>query len=198
VHIVAGGEDFDAFCEGGWALVFSSVGADGGATRDFWNIAYADRFASKGSLDPDQNSYQPLLYRLGREYRDEVQGRGGKRVDVIRAKADGIDGETMRLLSPSLVGGIEAVYTAQFASGWSAPDYDGDLADTLHCGELFGVTQHYAACFEYSVGADGDTNDVADQGWGPHILTDHAQALDIATDGTPYTRLGAIRRWTRW
>lgn len=50
-----------------------------------------------------------------------------------------------------------ALFNNQFAAGWSAPDYDGDGYSPGNCAAEFNrITQHYAACFLYSLGSDAD------------------------------------------
>lgn len=192
------GETIEVYCDHGWALVLSSVGGTDGETTAFWNIPYDARFEPKGTPGPSEDYYDPRVYRLGVEYRDVLEDLNGGVVEAFSASATGIDETTMQFIGPVHLAGDATLYATQFASGWSAPDYDGDSTDG-NCAETFAnVTQHYGGCFEYSLGADGD-NPVEDAGWGPHMLTSRAQGMGLEVETTgAYTRLGAIRRWARW
>ncbi|WP_437672252.1 fibrinogen-like YCDxxxxGGGW domain-containing protein [Sorangium sp. So ce131] len=180
-----------------WALVYNSVGSEEGTTLAFWKFLYSDRLKTRGEPSIENNHYQPALYRVGREYRDEIEDREGLALDVMRATAEGIDTETMRFVNPVPVSGHGKIFEWQFAAGWSSTDYDGDTDDD-NCAEHYaGVAQHYGYCFVYNLGADAD-DPYEDGGFGPHIATDDATAFGFVNDGTPYTRLNRISRWTRW
>ncbi|WP_437321666.1 fibrinogen-like YCDxxxxGGGW domain-containing protein [Sorangium sp. So ce385] len=183
---------------GRWALVFNSVGAADGATIAFWKILYADRLSAKGEPSIDGNHYQPSLYVVGREYRDEIEDIAGIVAEVMRATAEGIDTADMHLLTPVRVSGEEELFTWQFATGWSSPDFDADTKGDGNCASSYvGVTQHYGHCFVYNLGADDDAP-IEDEGWGPHVRTLSATSFGLSDDGSPYTRVKRISRWTRW
>ncbi|WP_437564165.1 fibrinogen-like YCDxxxxGGGW domain-containing protein [Sorangium sp. So ce542] len=183
---------------GRWALVFNSVGATDGATIAFWKILYADRLSAKGEPSIDGNHYQPSLYVAGREYRDEIEDIAGTVAEVMRATAEGIDTADMHLLTPIRVSGEEELFTWQFATGWSSPDFDADTKGDGNCASSYvGVTQHYGHCFVYNLGADDDAP-IEDEGWGPHVRTQSATSFGLSDDGSPYTRVKRISRWARW
>ncbi|WP_437720998.1 fibrinogen-like YCDxxxxGGGW domain-containing protein [Sorangium sp. So ce861] len=194
--------EFPVYCElttdgGGWALVYNSVGSDAGATLPFWNIPYAERLGTRGEPAISQNYYRGSLYFVGREYRDEIEDIAGTVKTVMRAAAGGIDSATMKLLRPEHVSGNADIYVSQFLSGWSSQDHDGD-PDPGNCAlQNQSVTQHYAQCWEYNLGADGD-EPRDDGGWGPHLGTHLAERLGLASDDTRFTRVRRISRWTRW
>ncbi len=184
-----------------WALVYNSVGSEDGRTLPFWRILYADRLGSKGEPSLRDNHYQGALYLAGQEYRDEVEDLGGVVEEVMRATAEGIDPATMRLLNPLFISGNQQIFDWQFAAGWSSPDFDGDTDDDNCAVYYAGVTQHYAHCFVYNLGADADLP-YEDDGFGPHIET--AVAASFGLTGEPeepekaYTRVKRISRWARW
>ncbi|WP_437738288.1 fibrinogen-like YCDxxxxGGGW domain-containing protein [Sorangium sp. So ce1335] len=205
---------------GRWALVYNSVGGrvdeEHGTTRAFWNIPYRARLSPKGKPSLDDNHYQPGLYSAGREYRDEIEDTDGKVAEVLFATAAGIDAEDMTLSSPELVTpkhvdedgeDIDKIFANQFGAGWSSPDFDGDDMSDRNCAVAYGdVTQHYGSCFVYSLGADADEPTagqsvdaaIADDDWGPHLDTEVAERFELSNDGTQYTRVKRISRWTRW
>ncbi|KYF56753.1 hypothetical protein BE08_28105 [Sorangium cellulosum] len=201
---------------GRWALVYNSVGRESGSTRAFWNIPYADRLSPKGEPSLDDNHYQPGLYSAGREYRDDIEDTEGNVAEVLRATAAGIDTEDMTLDSPEHVNpkhvdedgeDIDKIFGNQFGAGWSSPDFDGDDMSDRNCAVVYGgVTQHYGSCFVYSLGADaheataGQSMDaaIADDDWGPHLDTEVAERFELSNDGSTYTRVKRISRWTRW
>jgi hypothetical protein len=182
---------------GGWALVYNSVGSDSGSTLPFWNIPYAGRFDAKGIPAMDENFYLGSLYMFGRDYRDEIEDLVGTVVEAMRASADGIDTSNMHFNGPRHVSGDAEIYFSQFGSGWSSPDFDSD-SHPDSCSRLFrNVTQHYASCWAYNLGADADEPS-EDRGWGPHLATFLAERLRLVGDGSAYTRVKRISRWTRW
>ncbi len=135
---------------------------------------------------------QGLLYLVGREYRDEIADIKGTVAEVMRATAEGIDTTTMKLLRPLHVSGDADVFFSHFLSGWSSGDHDGDTAPNNNCAvEALNVTQHYAQCWEYNLGADGDAP-FDDGGWGPHLGTHIADQARLANDNTRYTRVRRI------
>ncbi|MGK3969580.1 hypothetical protein WMF01_54415 [Sorangium sp. So ce1667] len=199
-----------------WALVYNSVGKVAESERDstlvFWNIPYAERLLAKGVPSIEDNFYFGALYLFGREYRDEVEDLDGKAVEVMRAEANSIDKDTMRFIDPMRIvanqkqmsAGSEEVSRRQFASGWSSPDYDGDLLDGgNNCALNFGnVTQHYAVCMIYNLGADGESP-IDDFGWGPHVHELVMGAFSLRSDDDDpdvqvFSRVKRISRWTRW
>ncbi|CAN95475.1 hypothetical protein predicted by Glimmer/Critica [Sorangium cellulosum So ce56] len=200
----AGGDpEFPVVCDletdgGGWALVYNSVGSAEGETLSFWDIPYAQRLGTKGEPALERNFYRGSLYLVGREYRDEIADIKGTVAEVMRATAEGIDTTTMKLLRPLHVSGDADVFFSHFLSGWSSGDHDGDTAPDNNCAiAALNVTQHYAQCWEYNLGADGDAP-FDDGGWGPHLGTHVADQAGLANDNTRYTRVRRISRWTRW
>jgi hypothetical protein len=188
---------------GGWALVFNSV--LGTNTTDFWNISYAERFGRQGRPSLDSNFYDGSLYRYRKteyvttvQYMDVIEDLRGKTVILFTAQTDGFNETTMRFQNPVQINGNASVYLSQFASGWSARDYDGDTHPSSNCSNTFvKVAQHYSECFYYSLGA-GAVDPYEDGRVGPHINSTLAAQLQLATDGTPYTRVRRISRFVRW
>lgn len=194
--------ELDAYCDletdgGGWALLYNSVGSEAGKTLRFWDIPYAERLGTRGEPALGQNFYRGSLYAVGREYRDEIEDLEGNVEEVMRATAEGIDAETMKLVRPTHMTGSADIYVAHFFSGWSSHDHDADPHPGNCALEHQNVTQHYAQCWEYNLGADGDAP-FDDGGWGPHLATHVAERLGLASDGSPSTRVRRISRWTRW
>ncbi|WP_437964376.1 fibrinogen-like YCDxxxxGGGW domain-containing protein [Sorangium sp. So ce260] len=182
---------------GGWALVYNSVGSEAGATLPFWNIPYAERLGTRGEPGTSQNFYRGSLYLVGREYRDEIEDIEGTVKEVMRATAEGIDPATMKLLRPAHVSGDADIYVSHFLSGWSSHDRDADPHPGNCALDFLNVTQHYAQCWDYNLGADAD-EPLDDDGWGPHLRTHIAEQLGLASDETRSTRVRRISRWTRW
>jgi hypothetical protein len=185
---------------GGWALVYNSV--LGTNTQDFWYILYADRLGRRGRLGSlDANFYDGSLYQtISATYMDLIEDLRGKEAIAFVATSTGINSSTMRFNSPLMVpgSGFPAFFSAHFASGWSAPDYDGDIYDVGNCAAIFGATQHYSACWRFNLGADGD-NDVYDGRVGPHAFaTDIASTGLPGSDGSVTTRVRRISRFVRW
>jgi hypothetical protein len=203
-----GTQAITAYCEmetqgGGWALVYNSV--LGTNTTDFWNIAYAERLGRRGRPSLDSNFYDGSLYLYRKteyvsavQYMDIIEDLRGKTVVVFMAQVDGFNTSTMRFQNPQLLSGNEPIYASQFASGWAAPNYDGDDSAASQCSTTYAnVTQHYAACFKYSLG--GDTRpEVEDGKVGPHLEAARAEELQLASDGTYHTRVRRISRFVRW
>ncbi|XXT15779.1 fibrinogen-like YCDxxxxGGGW domain-containing protein [Sorangium sp. So ce429] len=195
--------EFPVYCDletdrGGWALLYNSVGSAEGATLRFWNIPYAERLGTRGEPALGQNFYRGSLYFVGREYRDDIEDLEGTVKEVMRATAEGIDSATMKLLGPTHLTGDANIYFSHFLSGWSSHDHDGDTDPDGNCAsEYQDVAQHYAQCWEYNLGADGE-EPTEDGGWGPHLGTHVAERLSLASDETRYTRVKRISRWTRW
>ena len=102
----------------------------------------------------------------------------------------------MRFGSPTFESGNPELFTCHFADGWSSPDYDGD-SSADNCAAHYGVTQHYCNCWDENLGSDADAP-LDDGGWGPHLAGARAAELGLASDGTAYTRVNRILRWTRW
>jgi hypothetical protein len=202
VTLQISGQSITTLCDyeapdGPWALLYNSVGSTAGTTLPFWNIPYADRLKVKGTADLAQNFYAGGLYLVGKTYRDDVEDTGGKKATVLEATAAGFDATTMRFVSPARVSGSEGLYAAQFATGWSSPDYDADTY-SANCATQYGnVTQHYSACWVYNLGADADPGNVEDGGWGPHFGASFAAEAGFQLDGSGYVRVGRISRWTR-
>jgi hypothetical protein len=199
----AGGAAFETFCDqdrngGGWALVYRSVRTTGSTTQ-FWQINYAQRLDNKGAAMPGANFYAPTIYRVGTEYMDTITDIEDKIVIAIVATATGFDTSTMKFMSPALSVGYQNIYANQFASGWSATDYDGDVS-TVNCAvDYSGVAQHYGDCFNYSLGSDADLP-YLDGGVGPHVANIALNALALATEpnGGTFSRVNQIERYARW
>ena len=182
---------------GGWALVQNSV--VGTSTSDFWNIPYAARFARRGRPSLDSNFYDGSIYQTAATtYLDVFEDLQGKVATAFVAKTDGINNTTMRFNVPLLMAGNQAAYDAQFAAGWSAPDYDGDTLTTGNCAANYiNVTQHYSGCWTSNLGSDADAP-FPDGGAGPHVISTVLTALSLANDGTGYSRVRRISRFVRW
>jgi hypothetical protein len=195
----------EVYCEqqlngGGWAMVVNSVHQADGTTTAFWQRRYADRLRRFGRPAPDQNYYDGSLYLIGREYMDIfVDLQGTTKVAAIMT-ATGINPATMQFTMPAFVSGNQSVYTAEFASGWSAQDFDGDTSTTSNCALTYStVAQHYAACWNYNLGADGDAPPL-DGGVGPHVNGALLTSLGLALQpsGGSYSQVQRIARFTRW
>jgi hypothetical protein len=202
------GTAFAAYCEqtlngGGWVLMENSVRRADGKTTAFWQFKFADRFKEMGALAVDQNYYNGALYLIGREYMDVIVDMQGKTQIAAVMAATGITTATMRFINPSLTVGNQDVYEGEFASGWSAQDFDGDDTVTAsdNCATLYNkVAQHYQNCWAYSLGSDGpDTADRLDGGVGPHVHNPVLTALALSIEATGnYSQVRRIARLTRW
>ena len=148
---------FQAYCEqvvegGGWALLYNSVLRLDGTTTAFWNISYADRFATIGVPSTSDNYYAGDMYRRGTSFLDMITDLGGKDVVAMRADSLGIVPETMAFIAPVLISGSLRVFQQHFAAGWSSPDFDGDQYASSNCATSFNnVTQHYGDCWYYNL-----------------------------------------------
>jgi len=182
---------------GGWALVYASVGSAQGLTQKFWQIPYANRLKILGDADPNKNFYAGILYQYGREYFDEIVDAMGKTAEVLSARVTGFDAAKMKFAGATCTGDSGSCNN-QFLAGWASFDFDADTNDTYNCATFYAnVTQHYGACWVYNLGADAD-DPYADGGWGPHVFAATLKSLGLYDDGTRYSRVMAIRRWTRW
>ncbi|QAT87224.1 hypothetical protein EJ065_5691 [Corallococcus coralloides] len=203
-----GAQALTTYCDmetqgGGWAMVYNSV--LGINTTDFWNIPYGDRLGRRGRPSLDSNFYEGSLYLYRRteyvdavKYMDVIEDLRGKTVILFTAQVGGFATSTMRFQGPQLLSGQPEIYREQFATGWAAPDHDGDIHSTTECSSYFAnVTQHYGACWVYNLGADAG-NEPEDGRVGPHLNSTVASALGLATDGTTYTRVRRITRFVRW
>ena len=194
---------FETYCDqdrsgGGWALVYRSVLKMDGTTTTFWQIPYAMRMAQKGEAMPGANFYAPTLYREGREYVDVITDLQNASAVSVAATATGFNPTTMKFTGPVKMSGDQSAFDNQFAAGWAASDYDGDTAATENCAAFYsGVAQHYGSCWNYNLGADADLP-YLDGGVGPHVQSGSLAGLGLSTDGTPYSRVNEIARWTRW
>ncbi len=202
----------EVYCEqalngGGWAMVVNSVRRADGMTLRFWQFTHADRLTRRGVPAADQNYYQGGLYVFGKEYMDVLVDLEGKTAVAAVMTATGIDQETMKLEAPMQVSGNEAVFVNQFASGWSARDYDGDPYGPYNCGAYYSnVAQHYGSCWIYSLGSDADEDPTqpgapfADSGVGPHAHFTLLNQLGLARQpgGGDYSQVQRIARFTRW
>lgn len=186
--------------DGGWALVYSSVIGPG--TLDFWNIPYAQRFDRRGRPTLDSNYYDGSLYQTSpASYLDVAEDLGGKIAIMFVATSTGINSENMRFNNPVRVSGNPTPYDCHFASGWSAPDRDGDTYDSNNCATNYNnVTQHYCGCWNYNLGSDADISggDTTDQRLGPHVHVTILTSLGLVRDGSDYGRVRAIRRYVKW
>lgn len=187
---------FEVYCEqqlngGGWAMAVNSVHRADGTTTAFWQRKYADRLRRFGLPAPDQNYHDGSLYLIGREYMDIfVDLQGTAKVAAIMT-ATGINPATMQFTVPVFVSGNQSVHAAEFASGWSAQDFDGDTSATSNCALSYSnVAQHYAARWNYNLGSDADMPPL-DGGVGPHVnsalLT--SLGLELQPSGGNYSRV---------
>lgn len=199
------GPAFQVYCEqqlngGGWAMVENSVQRSDGATAVFWQFHYADRLKQLGTAAADQNYYDGSLYLIGTEYMDVFVDLQDRTAVAAVMTATGINPATMQFTSPTLTVGNASVFTAQFASGWSAADFDGDPYATDNCSALYnGVAQHYGQCWAYNLGSDADAPTI-DGGVGPHVGNSVLTALGLALQpgGGSYSQVKRIARFTRW
>lgn len=202
VRPVAGDPAFQVYCEqtlngGGWAMLANSV--NGAGTTAFWQFGYADRLSQLGTPAPDQNYYQGALYTIGTDYMDVFVDLQDKSAVVAVMTASGFNTNTMQAIAPSLTLGNTQVFNSQFASGWSARDFDGDAA-SINCASFYtNIAQHYSNCWAYNLGSDGDSP-IFDGGVGPHVnnrvLTE--LGLAIQPNGGVYSQVRRIARFTRW
>ena len=111
------------------------------------------RLKQIGTLAVDQNYYNGALYLIGKEYMDVFVDLQGKTAVAAVMTAAGFNATTMQFAMPTLTVGNAQVFNGQFASGWSAQDFDGDAGATANCAGLYSnVAQHYNDCWAYSLG----------------------------------------------
>lgn len=198
---------FQAYCEqvvegGGWAVLYNSVLRLDGTTTAFWNILYADRFATIGAPSTSDNYYAGSMYLRGTSFLDVITDLGGKDAVAARVDSQGLDPQTMAFIMPVLVSGSPSVFQQQFAAGWSSPDFDGDRSAPDNCATYYSnVTQHYGSCWYYNLGSDADAP-LLDGGVGPHvdnpILVELGLSLQPTADAGRYSRVNRITRYVRW
>jgi hypothetical protein len=180
---------------GGWTMVYNSVlGTD---TTSFWRILYAERLGRKGIPGLDTNFYDGSVYRWGREYIDVIEDPVGHTVLAMHATATDFDLSDFHFSNPMLVAGNAEIFLRQFASGWTAVDFDADTSGGNCAGVYCGVTQHYSACSTYNLGCDQEDPPVHDGGTGPHVLSSTLLTLGLTTDGTASSRVRRITRYAR-
>jgi hypothetical protein len=181
--------------------VYNSVLRLDGTTTAFWNIAYADRFATIGAPSTSDNYYAGSMYRRGTSFLDVITDLDGKDAVAMRADSQGLNPQTMAFISPVRVSGNPGVFENQFAAGWSSRDFDGDQ-DTGNCATQYSnVTQHYDSCWIYNLGSDYDVPRL-DGGVGPHVHRDALIELGLQpqspADGGLHSRVKRITRYVRW
>jgi hypothetical protein len=195
---------FEVYCDqvtagGGWALLHNSVA--GMATMDFWNIPYAERLGRRGRPSLDSNFYDGSFYQRGLRFMDVVEDLHGHAAVLMIAEIQvpqNFDPETMRFFNPTLISGNAGHMAGQFASGWSAPDYDGDLSANSNCATVYcNVTQHYSACWDANLGCDAESP-FADGGFGPHVHSGVLTGIGLDNDGTAYSRVRRLSRFVLW
>jgi hypothetical protein len=202
---------FQVYCEqelegGGWALLYNSVLRPGGGTTEFWQIVRDDRFKTKGELGITDNYYAGGNYFVGTSYLDTITDLAGTTAVGAVVDSQGIDPETMEFTAPVKIAGLDSIFAAHFAAGWSSPDYDGDThtnpAISANCAIHYSnVTQHYSSCWSYNLGSDADVP-YYDGGVGPHasngVLTALGLALQGATGAGDYSQVNRISRYVRF
>jgi hypothetical protein len=196
---------YQAYCEqvvegGGWAVLYNSELRLDGTTTAFWNISYADRFATIGIPSSSDNYYAGSMYQRGTSFLDVITDLDGHSAVAARVDSQGINPQTMAFISPVRVSGSPGLFQAHFAAGWSSSDFDGDIYAPANCAAIYSnVTQHYSDCWVYNLGADADGN-VLDGGVGPHVhrVTLVELGLHPTADGGTYSRVMRITRHVRW
>jgi hypothetical protein len=171
-----------------------------GTTTAFWNISYADRFATIGAPSTGDNYYAGSMYRRGTSFLDVITDLDAKDAVAARVESQGIDPQTMAFIAPVLMSGSPGVFAAHFAAGWSSPDFDGDSYGPTNCATLYSnVTQHYSHCWVYNLGSDADSP-FLDDGVGPHVSRSILVELGLrpTADGGNYSRVQRITRYVRW
>lgn len=196
---------FQAYCEqvtegGGWAVLYNSVLRLDGTTTAFWNISYADRFATIGAPSTSDNYYAGSMYQRGTSLLDVITDLDGKDAVAARVDSQGLVPQTMAFISPVLVSGSPRVFQEHFAAGWSSPDFDGDQHAPFNCATFYSnVTQHYSNCWYYNLGSDADSP-LLDGGVGPHV--NNSILVELALSQQPaagaYSRVNRITRYVRW
>jgi len=196
---------FQAYCEqvvegGGWAVLYNSVLHLDGTTTAFWNILYADRFATFGAPSTTDNYYAGSMYRRGTSFLDVITDLAGKDAVAARVDSQGLDPQTMAFIVPVLVSGNPTVFQEHFTAGWSSPDFDGDQNAPYNCATFYSnVTQHYSTCWDYNLGSDADVP-FLDGGVGPHVYNPTLVELGLSLQpaGGTYSRVNRITRYVRW
>ena len=63
------------------------------------------------------------------------------------------------------------------------------------------MTQHYGSCWSYNLGSDAEPSgtDLADdQRVGPHVYKVVLAGLNLAGDGSDFSRVSRISRFVKW
>jgi hypothetical protein len=131
---------------------------------------------------------------------DVIEDLRGKSAVAMVASSSGISSTTMRFSNPQLVSGNDYFFQAQFAAGWSAPDYDGDTTSIANCATMYsGVTQHYSDCWAVNLGSDAEVvnSSRADGSVGPHMYGPTIDALGLVRDGSLYSRVRRVSRFVK-
>lgn len=199
----AGQEPQEFWCEqtlegGGWTLVYNSV--LGTNTTDFWNIPYAQRLSRRGRPEINSNFYDGSLYQRGLEFMDVVEDLAGTVQLATLVRAGSFNPTTMVFANVTVALGGTGWGAVHFGSGWSAPDYDGDV-NADNCATLYAnVTQHYGSCWTMNLGSDADApaSNYRDGGVGPHVVSSWLGTYNLVSDGTGYSRVRRISRYVRW
>jgi hypothetical protein len=176
----------------------------------FFRISYSERLTDKGDCNSG-NCYKPSAYEIAPGKKllvtDTVMGGDGVERVVFSAKIGGLDKNNMKILDPEFMFGNRSVYDSQLAAGWASYDADFDTHGSANCAQYYGqITQHYSACWNYSLGADADGGSISNfvspnqaENWGPHFYTGTLPSGSVAerADGSSYVRVRMITRYVK-